>query len=959
MTYRQSVPAFLGGISQQSKALRKSNLVDDCLNIEHLPSEGATKRYPSEHIAEIAHPFGPLDASKIRAVAMPRDDDHFIAMFDDEYVRVFSVDGTEKSVSSTLGTRAYLSGATHNSLRFQQVADTLYVANTGKVVEGTLGRGYAPWRQPGDAGVFIQRTNYNHEYSLTYNATTVTVTTQVDSANYVSRGYSGTQGAGFAQPYRINAAQANGTEPVLIRGMQASVVANDIGEVVVGAIDRARVLIGQVTIPNDNVHCLAMQAEPSEGQPTAATWNSDHSHANLTTVTPAHFDVDFQAVYLDPTDPNVVAGEWYFFGNNGAKANQTQLTPQYVARQLAAAVKADLQHVEGDEMWGPSPDYVPSSAFHFSTNNIPLPTVDLVVEDLATPGTPVEDMGYAWTDEMDAITHLPIYFKQGAVVRITGSPTTSDDDYYVQFATTEWRDDTDSNEDAFFSYSADLFGIGAWRETTEPGQTTGGLDSTTMPHRLRRNPDGSWVFEAVGWGQRPAGDNLTNPEPSFVGGRIFDVFYHEDRLGFASGSGLIMSESGEIENFWRTTVLSVPASDPIDVALSALQGNTIYHAVPFDKSLYVFSEDAQAEIDGSGGALTPASVSAKITGRYRSSALIPPAAQGASLFSPYKTGENMQVREILPGDYDGDLQAGDITMSTPRLLPTTLRKLLTSSGGNDLLALTEDGEIYLYQYLRAGRESLMSAWGRWDLPGGSLLDAVTIHDSVYLLVDRVAHDGTRTFLEKINIGAGRGDVTTAFKVRSDRQVPVASGSYDITTDTTTYAVPFAFHDDDTLLVTVDQGGSLEYGGPIGVSTQDASAGTVGVSGDLSGQPVLIGIPYDCEITMSQPMAMRQTQSGMTAALGGNTLVRDLTLSLADTGYLTAAVTCVGYGTSTDEFLADRMDVGEVSPSPLATREWQIPIHASNDEFIITLSNPTALPSTLVSGGWALRHNSKY
>ena len=83
------------------------------------------------------------------------------------------------------------------------------------------------------------------------------------------------------------------------------------------------------------------------------------------------------------------------------------------------------------------------------------------------------------------------------------------------------------------------------------------------------------------------------------------------------------------------------------------------------------------------------------------------------------------------------------------------------------------------------------------------------------------------------------------------------------------------------------------------------------------------------------------------------------VSLADTGYLKATVEAVGQTAATEEFLADRMDVGELNPSALASREFLVPIHASSDEFRVTFSNPTALPSTLVNGAWALRFNSRY
>lgn len=953
MTFRQSVPAFLGGVSQQSKAIRPTNLVDDSVNMEYLPTEGATKRYPTEHISSY---LTTQDPAKTQLVAMARDDADFLVAVDDTSVKVFNVDGTIESVTVPAGAFDYLSGATHGSFRFQQVADTLYVSNVDVTVLGSPGKDYAPWRQAGDAGVFIRQTAYDHTYTLTVGTTAVSVTTQATPNTLGGLGYSSSVTNASAQPYKLTAGQAAGTDPIYVDALQTSARSNTLADFDCRKIDPSRIHFGN-SVPGADA--FAAVADPTSGQPTAGTWNTDYtSGSGIDPFDAAHFDPDFQALYLDPAEGHI-AGDWIAV-SRPTITNSSQISPSYVARTLAALLVLDPTiTVEDAYMAQPSSETVESSSFFLTTGAAAANPLTLEVEDAGS--NPVEDYGYLWVDEVEDITHLPVFFKQGAVVRITGGVgTTAEDDYFVQFSTEEWATTTDSDEAQYYSYSANLFGRGFWRESVEPGQTTGGLDASTMPHRLQRDSGGNWTFSPVTWGQRPAGDALTNPEPSFVGGRILDIFYHEDRLGFTSDANIIMSESGEIENFWRTTVLSVPDSDPIDVTVASLGGAAVYHAVPFDRKLFAFSETAQAAIDGSGGPLSPASISAKVTGQYRTSPAISPVAQGNSLFAPYTTGDSMQIRELVPGQYEGDLQAVETTLAVPRLLPGATRKVMASSGGNDLVCLTEDGQFFLYQYLRAGNQSLMSAWGRWDFPGGTLVDAATLGDSVYLLINREGASQTYSCLERVSIGGGRGDIGNNFKVRSDRLVSVASGTYDIATDTTVFDAGFPFIAEDVLQVTAAAGGAVERGAPLTLVAQYPLSGLVEVAGDHSGQPVFIGAQYDSSITMTRPVVQAPSQQGgNTSVIGGRTLVRDFTATLADTGYLLATVEAVGQDTATEEFLADRMDVGELTPSALGSREFSVPIHASSDEFRLTLSNDTAMPSTLVNGAWAIRFNARY
>lgn len=955
MTFRQSIPAFLGGISQQSKAIRPTNLVDDSLNMEYLPTEGATKRFPTEHIADLTIE---MDAATTRIVAMPRDDQDFLVAVSDTEVRVFDSAGAAQSVVEVSNAFDYLAGATHSDFRFQQIADTLYVGNTNTVVAGVGGRDYAPWRQDGDAGVFIRQTGYDYEYELTVGSTAVTVTTQTNPTSLTSRGYSNSLTNTAAQPYRLSAGEAAGTDPIDVLALQSAVGSNSSADFTCRQCPTDYITVGASTPASGD--CLGMTTLPTQGQPTSNSWRTDFDTANFPGLSvlpevPIFFDEDFQKLYVDPA-AGLSSGDWIFV-SRGAITKQYELSPQYVARQLAAAIVAADPSitVESDYMYQAVAQSSPveSSSFFLTTGPAQPTVLELVVRD--DQNNPVDDYAYLWVEEIEEITHLPVFFKQGAVARITGDPTSGEDDYFVQFATEEWRETTDNDEDRFFSYSADLFGRGDWRETAAPGLSTGGLDSSTMPHRLQRDSSGNWTFSSVGWGTRPSGDNLTNPEPSFVGGRIFDIFYYEDRLGFSSDANVILSESGEIENFWRTTVLSVPDSDPIDVTLASLGGNTIYHVVPYDRKLFAFSETAQAAIDGSGGPLSPASISAKTTGSYRSSPTISPVPQGSSLFTPYFTGDNMQIRELVPGRYEGDLQSVDVTLAVPRLLPSSVRKVMTSSGGSDIICLTPDGKFFLYQYLRSGNQSIMSAWGRWEFPEGSLVDAVTIRDRVYLFITR----GNKTRLEQVAIGAGRGDLLENFKPRMDRLAGVSGGTFDFASNSTTFAVPFEFSATDTLLL-VSKGTTLEKGSPIPVSSTDPVAGTVTVSMDLSTEEVWVGQQYDCSVTMTRPVVQAPSQQGgNTSVIGGNTLVRDITVTVTDTGYLKATVEAVGQNTATEEFLADRMDVGEIAPSVLGSREFMVPIHASSDEFRLTFSNDTALPSTLVNGAWALRFNARY
>jgi len=933
MTFRQSIPAFLGGISQQAKEMRPTNLVDDAVNIEHLPSEGATKRYPTEWLSDIAETWDP-ETTKV--VPMARDDGDFLVVFlAGEGPRVYDSAGTEIPVTNNDAV-SYILDAPHTSIRTQQLADSMYVVNRDVTVAGSAGKDFPSWREDTDVGAFVRQTNYGVTYTLDVNSNIVEVETQSSASSYTYRDYSSTRKNNAVQVWKLTAGEAAGTDPIYLDGtnMVRQVEFNEAADLDI------REYVGAVQIGGAPVgDGLWVDVDPASGQ--AANWSIACVSSDFgpeLSATDLEVDVDYQAVYLP--SGTFSAGDWVCLGNQRAEPRQNRLSPTYVARKLAEAIEAEGYTIQPTGYTAASKEDF-SSSFRVHKNE--------TFSTLSLTNTEDEDYATAWRDSVEELSDLPLHFTHGAIVEIKGIDESREDDYFVEFASNDWRDATDSDETQFASYQGQ-WGQGGWRETVKPGLSTGTLDASTMPHRLRRESGGTWVWERPAWAQRSAGDELSAPEPSMVGSRVLDVSYHEDRLVLSADANLIFSESGEVENFWRTTVLSTPQSDPIDITVAASNGDAVYNVLPFDRKLFAFTENAQIAIVGAGGPLGPASISAQVIGNYRTSPTVAPVAQGTSLFAPFTSGGQMQLREITPGRYDGELQDSDVTLAVPKLLPKTIRKVATSGGGDDLMLLSDSGEFFLYQYLRSGGEQYMNAWGRWTF-GGTLIDAAVVRDRMYLAIQR----GPVVSWESVQVGAGRGDTTEVYRARADAQYSVdpADVSFDFGTNTTTVAVDFNLEVDDAISLISDDGEVWE-------ADVDAGAGTVSVRGDLTGETLTIGRPFTSTMVLTRPLPMTSTTRGsMTALLASRPHVRDLTLSLTDTGYLKATVECVGQLAVEEEFLADQTDVGELTPSALATREFHIPIHASFDEFRLTLTNDTALPSTIVSGGWAMRVSPRY
>lgn len=121
---------------------------------------------------------------------------------------------------------------------------------------------------------------------------------------------------------------------------------------------------------------------------------------------------------------------------------------------------------------------------------------------------------------MTAIIHdvqrssdLPVRAPHNYQIRVAGEVSSGQDDYWVQF---------DGEK-------------GVWKECVAPA-TPYEFRDWTMPHILVRQADGSFTFKQADWAGRVAGDEDTNPWPSFIGTPLNDIFFYRNRLGLVSSS---------------------------------------------------------------------------------------------------------------------------------------------------------------------------------------------------------------------------------------------------------------------------------------------------------------------------------------------------------------------------------------------------------------------------------------
>lgn len=519
--------------------------------------------------------------------------------------------------------------------------------------------------------------------------------------------------------------------------------------------------------------------------------------------------------------------------------------------------------------------------------------------------------------------NLPVSAPNNFTVKVAGEQGSTSDDYYVKFNTT----------------------TGVWEECVCPGIPYR-IDRSTMPHALIRQADGTFVFQEVEWSDRDIGDDTSNPEPSFIGQTLNDIFYHRNRLGVLSGENIILTRSADFFNFWMGSAIEVQDTDPIDLAASDNTISTLYHAVPFDAELIVFAEDAQFALQAD-TILSPKDVvlTPPLT-HFGCSLKATPVNAGRNIYFPAERTQFTTMREYFTASDNTDSKdAQDITSHAPSYIPNGVYKLIPSTIENILLCLTEGEEnaVYVYKYLFIDGQRQQAAWSKWDF-GNNIYGGAFLDSYFYIVVERNGW----LCLEKMSFTFNTNDLEgEPYRVLLDRKI---THSIPASTKSLEYTVV-----DVAALYNGTYDNTKEYSAVLddGTYVPVGEDGVVTIEGDYSGHTIIIGANYLFRIVLSTIMVKQNSDGSTNALTDGRLQLRQFWFNYADSGYFKVTVKT----NDKDSYVYENTSriLGTLSnllgKMPFTTGSFRFPVQSLNTNCSIQLETNEPLPISLIGAGW--------
>ena len=536
---------------------------------------------------------------------------------------------------------------------------------------------------------------------------------------------------------------------------------------------------------------------------------------------------------------------------------------------------------------------------------------------------------YSIRDEISDFTKLPYHASTDSIIKVTGEDGDTLSDYYVKFETD-----------------------GLWKETIGQGVSLG-LNNSTLPHALINNNDGTFTFQEIDWDDRNAGDGITNSNPSFVGNQINNLLFYKNRLGMLSRDNLILSENAGFFNFFSKTVTQVLDTDPIDIAASGSEVNTLFDSVAFNESLLLFSEKAQYKLGSVAETISPTSAVLNEVSAFEFDANVKPVSAGKYAYFAQARNNNTAIREYYADDDTLTNDGLDITVSVQNLIPSNAYQLISNTTEDTLITLASDtadtqtapyttgtditsingGTMFIYKYFFDKGEKVQTAWSKWTFDNAKILGGMSFESFVYLLVV----EGTDTKLVKIDLRNLR-DSTIGFNIYLDLRKNV-TGTYDANTDLTTFTSPYGAK---TGLIAVDGVNGNNY------AVTNTSGSTYTIEGNHTN--LIIGIPYESKYTMSPQYVRENSGRGLVAITSGRYQIRNISLNYETSGYFQVEVT--PNGRSTSYSFMNGYVIGtatsKVGVPAISSGTIKVPVSCRNTDFTLDIKSSSHLPMYIAS-----------
>lgn len=436
------------------------------------------------------------------------------------------------------------------------------------------------------------------------------------------------------------------------------------------------------------------------------------------TTPPAQYPgiLDFSTIEVDPSDPQYQAEV------NKIQAAYDTAVNQHIATASAAIVPAAIAQKlkEAFETAG----WVGASYW----DRIESTLLSAEVEKLEVDDGGTGEYMRETLSEETSPNELPIAAHFGKIVRI--NPAGSDPYYMEAHKVSEPQPG-----------SPTIYGRVYWRETAGQQQTptnmfmlgkfhAGLFYLGSTPERLQQTIllQAGVTVDVPKYAPSEAGDTTTSMPPFFFGKTVTMLSMFQDRLVIGAGGTVSMSKRGDYFSFYRSTVLTQPDDDPVELSSVASADDTIRKVTAHEMNLFVHGDKRHYIIPGR-QPVTPTNGYMGVMWEVQNAAKAQPVSNGANLFILKEEAQvgASRLLQVQPGLYQDIPQLQDVSQQLRDYINGFPVEIVAFLNPGTVFVRTEfvpksrygfprarRQGIYMYQYTDQGDQRVIDAWSAWE-----------------------------------------------------------------------------------------------------------------------------------------------------------------------------------------------------------------------------------------------------
>ena len=462
------------------------------------------------------------------------------------------------------------------------------------------------------------------------------------------------------------------------------------------------------------------------------------------------------------------------------------------------------------------------------------------------------------------------------------------------------------------------------------------------------------------WDNALVGDDVTNPEPSFIGKGISKMLFFRNRFAILADENIVMSRPGDFTNFFAKSAIQLIASDPIDIAASSEYPAVLFDGIQVNTGLLLFTKNQQFMLTTDSDTFSPTTAKINALATYNFNFATNPISLGTTIGFLDNAGKFSRFFEMAQVQREGEPEVIEQSAVVSRLFEKDL-KLISNSRENSVIFFSEEGTstLYGYRYFDSIRERKLAAWFRWTLTGTIQYHCMQ-DDNLYVVVRNNNKDQLLKYAIKMDSNTF---AIAENRVHLDHLMTTTGWTYDATTGKSTKAKPTGLESSNQLVAydnSNENAPAIQNLGRYGKITINNS-GQMELDGNWSNETFLIGYQFTMQVDLPTIYYVTREGESFRADTRSSLVLHRAKFGFGPIGLYETTLSRTGRVdytelhelTGADRYTANNASILEDN----LLRE--VPIYDSNINVALTVKSTHPAPATIHNLTWEGAYNTKF